>query len=441
MLDALIAKYDRPVPRYTSYPTAPHFTPEVGPAQEERWLAALPDAPVSIYLHVPFCIRLCRYCGCHTTITRRRTPIERFRDSLLAEIDLLADRIGRRARVSHLHWGGGTPNILEAADFRTLMRRLSERFDLSQASEIAVELDPRTLTPDKIAALREGGVNRASLGVQDFDIEVQHAVDRVQPYELVADVMADLRGHGIRGINLDLMYGLPLQTEASVERSARLAADLAPDRIALFGYAHVPWMKRHQALLERYPLPDAHERWRQAAVAAGQIESRGYLAVGLDHFALPEDPLAEAARQGRLRRNFQGYTTDHAPVLIGLGPSAISRYPQGYAQNAPELPAWAAAVARNARPTCRGRVLDADDVARAAIIERIMCDGRIDLARHPGDYAREIEAGAALMADGLVERRDSVLQVTERGRPLLRTFAALFDRYLASGAGRHSRAV
>jgi len=437
----LIAKYDRPVPRYTSYPTAPHFTPAVGSAQEHDWLGTLPrNAQLSLYLHVPFCVRLCSYCGCNTTITHRRAPIERFRDTLMAEIDLVADRIGRRLAVSHVHWGGGTPNILTPEDLRALGARLAKRFQIDDA-EIAMEIDPRGLDAGRIDALAECGVRRVSLGAQDFDPEVQAAINRIQPYARVARAVDALRRAGIDGINLDLMYGLPLQTGASVARTAMLAADLAPSRIALFGYAHVPWMKRHQVLLERHPLPDGPERWRQAASAAERLEARGYQVIGLDHFALPDDPLAIAARNGTMHRNFQGYTTDDATTLIGFGPSSISHYAQGYAQNATALPAWADAVATGRRATSRGCILDDDDRQRAAIIERIMCDGAVDLAGFPGDYAAELERSTELAEDGLVRRDGSELRLTERGRPLVRTLAALFDRYLDRGIGRHSRAV
>lgn len=441
MLEDLLAKYDRPVPRYTSYPTAPHFTPAVDAAVESGWLRALGTDPVSLYLHVPFCASLCSYCGCHTAITRRRDPIERFRDALLDEIALTAELIGRRQPVSHLHWGGGTPNSLEPRDLRALMARLRDRFDLAPASEIAIELDPRTLTPDKIAGLGECGFTRASLGVQDFDAAVQAAINREQPYELVADAVEALRAVGIAGINFDLMYGLPLQTEASVARSADLAADLAPDRIALFGYAHVPWMKRHQKLLECHPMPDGSARWRQAEIAAERLEARGYVRIGLDHFARPDDSLATAQRQGRLRRNFQGYTTDAAATLIGFGPSAISRLPQGFTQNATGLPDWSAAVAEGRRAAARGCTIAEEDRVRAAVIERIMCHGEIDLAAFPGDFTAELAASERLAADGLLLRDGSRIALTPRGRPLVRTVAALFDRYLANGAGRHSRAV
>lgn len=277
--------------------------------------------------------------------------------------------------------------------------------------------------------------------MQDFDAAVQLAIKREQPYELVADAVGALRALGIAGINFDLMYGLPLQTAASVARSADLAADLAPDRIALFGYAHVPWMKRHQKLLECHPMPDASARWRQAEIAAARLEARGYVRIGLDHFARPDDSLAAAQRQGRLRRNFQGYTTDAAATLIGFGPSAISRLPRGFTQNATGLPDWSVAVAEGRRATARGCTTAEEDHVRAAVIERIMCQGEIDLAAFPGDFTAELAASEPLAADGLLLRDGSRIALTPRGRPLVRTVAALFDRYLASGAGRHSRAV
>ncbi len=449
MIDRLLARYGRPVPRYTSYPTAPHFHAGVGAARHADWLAVVPpDMAASIYLHVPFCSKLCWYCGCNTTIVARYDPVARFIATLRREIALVAERLGRRQRVSAVHWGGGTPNILGADDFCALADVLRERFALSDDAEVAVEIDPRTLTPEKTAALAAAGVTRVSLGVQDFDARVQAAVNRVQPFALVERAVGALREAGIASINLDLMYGLPYQSEDTVAATVDQAAALAPERIALFGYAHVPWMKKHQRLVDEAALPNPAARWRLAALATARLQDHGYEWIGLDHFARAADPLAHAARSGRLRRNFQGYTTDAADLLLGFGPSAIGTVPQGYVQSASDTRGWSEAIARGTLATVKGVVLTDDDRLRRAVIERLMCDLAVDLAavaRAQGvpreTFAPERAALADFVADGLVELDGDVVRLTALGRPLMRSVAALFDSRLAASAARHSRAV
>jgi oxygen-independent coproporphyrinogen-3 oxidase len=443
----LIAKYDRRVPRYTSYPTAPHFSPAIDGKTYAAWLRALPlDTVLSLYLHVPFCTRLCLFCGCHTTVVRRPEPLEAYARTLLAEIDLLAATIGRRMAVRHIHWGGGTPTALPPGWMLAIADRLRERFDAQ--AEIAVEVDPRTLDAASLNALARIGVARASLGVQDFDPLVQRAIGRIQSPETTAECAARLRGIGIGSINLDLIYGLPYQTGTGLAATVRVALTLEPDRIALFGYAHVPWMKRHQALLPDAALPGPAERYAQYRAAERIIRDAGYEPIGLDHFARPGDALAVAARTGRLRRNFQGYTTDDAPVLLGLGASSIGRLPQGYVQNAAGVPAWRDAVRAGFLPVVRGIALTAEDRLRGAVIERIMCDLAVDLGEIAVQYDVEPpalqDAAPALegMArDGLVRRSGEQLVVTEPGRPFLRTIAAAFDLYLQAGTARHAAAV
>jgi oxygen-independent coproporphyrinogen III oxidase len=291
----LLAKYDRPVPRYTSYPTAPHFHAGIGRDHYRNWLAELPaDARLSLYLHVPFCHELCWYCGCHTTVARRYQPVAEYRDLLLRELDLVGAGLGGRRPVGHIHFGGGTPTMLAPDDLRLLGGRLRERFEVLDDAEFAVEIDPRRLTRDTVDALAAIGVNRASLGVQDVNPEVQRAINRWQPFTVVERAVDWLRTAGIGGINFDLMYGLPQQTTAQVRASVDVALALRPSRVALFGYAHVPWMKRHQRLIDEATLPDATERAAQFEAAAARLEQAGYVAIGLDHFALPDDSLAVA---------------------------------------------------------------------------------------------------------------------------------------------------
>jgi len=446
---ALVARYDSRIPRYTSYPTAVQFHPGVDEATLRGWLAALSaSAPVSLYLHVPFCHVLCWYCGCHTSAVNTAAPVAQYVETLVAEIGLWAAALGRRQRVAHLHWGGGTPSIVGPRDWRRLMAALAEAFAFEPGAEIATELDPRSLDAELVAALAETGVNRVSLGVQDFDPVVQRAVNRVQPYALVAEAAGRLRAAGIGRLNLDLIYGLPHQTVASVERTARQALTLAPDRIALFGYAHVPWMKKHQALIDEAALPGPGERLAQFRAAAAVFAAGGMVPIGLDHFARAGDPLAVAAREGRLRRNFQGYTDDPAPLLLGLGASSISALPQGYAQNAPGVPAWRAAVAAGRLPTVRGVALTVEDRLRAALIERLMCDLALDIAAvcrregaDPARFAALLPRLDAMAADGLLAREGWRLAMTERGRPFVRAAAALFDAHLDPATARHARAV
>lgn len=448
-LDALIAKYDRRIPRYTSYPTAPHFTVAVDGAAYRDWLRALPeDGALSLYLHVPFCASLCLFCACHTTVVRQPEPLLAYAATLEREIDLLADAIGRDLPVRHVHWGGGTPTILPPAAIAGVMRRLRARFAVAADAEIAVEIDPRTLTPAGVEALAAIGTTRASLGVQDFDPVVQAAINRHQGLDITATAAARLRAVGIGSINLDLIYGLPHQTVEGVIDTVTQALTLAPDRAAVFGYAHVPWMKKHQALIPDAALPDAAARFAQRQAVEDTLTAHSYAAIGLDHFARPEDALAQAAASGTLRRNFQGYTTDGAPTLLGLGASSIGALPQGYVQNQPAVPAWRDAVRAGDLPIARGVALSAEDRLRREVIEQVMCRLEVDLravaARHGADPASLMDAAPRLQEmarDGLLVWDGYRLRMTPAGRPVVRAAAAAFDTYLREGAARHSAAI
>ena len=439
----ILALAERSVPRYTSYPTAPQFSAAVGPQTYATWLADLPPpARLSLYLHVPYCTHICLYCGCNTKAARQRDPIDRYADRLLDEIWLLEQALGRR-RVAHLHWGGGTPSILGEAWLAGIIERLADAFDLAALEEHAIELDPRRVSKQLVRALAAIGINRVSLGVQDFAPRVQQAIGRVQPFGDVANVVNWLRDVGVGKVNIDLMYGLPHQTTADVARSAALAASLAPDRLALFGYAHVPWLKTHQKLIDEATLPGASARLEQARVAGEVLLANGYLAIGLDHFAQPCDNLASAARTGALRRNFQGYTTDTSDALIGLGASAIGRLPQGFVQNATDIAGYSRVVESGRLATARGLALTDDDRLRGAIIERLMCDLAVDLdGVAPGqDFTAEFEQLGELVANGVVRVSGSRIEMTEAGRPFLRLVAAAFDAYLPASRARHSIAV
>ena len=440
----LLALAEAKVPRYTSYPTAAQF----GPLAEDMyrdWLArdVRRGDPLSLYLHVPFCKDLCWYCACHTTATRSALRIAAYQAALEREIELLAAAVpADHGGIAHLHFGGGTPSILGAEGLRRLLTLLRHRFGLRAGAEVAIELDPRLLDATLAEALGAMGFTRASLGVQDIAPEIQARIGRPQPAALVEIAVQRLRAAGLRGLNIDLIYGLPGQTESHVEASARFAAALDVDRLAVFGYAHVAWMKPHQKAIDAALLPDAAARLRQAEVAEAVLRQAGYLALGLDHFARPGDALARAAAAGRLRRNFQGYTTDNAPVLLGLGASAIGALRQGHAQNQPEERRYLAAIAEDRLPVIRGLATTADDRRRAGLIERLMCDFALDLRGvEPAILAPALPRLAALQEGGLLRLTPDRLEMTEAGRRFVRQAAVCFDAYFGASAGRHSAAV
>jgi oxygen-independent coproporphyrinogen III oxidase len=442
-MSATLALAERSVPRYTSYPTAPHFCAAVGPRTYGAWLTELPQAAtLSLYLHVPYCTELCLYCGCTTKAARRRAPVEAYAEHLGKEIALLGAAI-RGRRVVRLHWGGGTPSILGPHNLRNLTDCLAGICDLAAIAEHAIELDPRRVTPELAEALGRIGVTRASFGVQDFSPHVQEAVGRVQPFDEVAAAVEMVRAAGIANINIDPMYGLPRQTVGDVIRSAEASASLKPARLALFGYAHVPWFKPHQKLIDEAALPSAAERMAQIHAAAETLDECGYVQIGLDHFASLHDEMLHAARTGRLHRNFQGYTTDAADALIGLGVSSIGRLPQGYVQNASDIGSYARAVDAGQFATVKGRALADDDRLRGRIIERLMCDLAVDLHADGGaaDFSKELERLDVLSASGIVRHDGHNVVVTEKGRPFVRLVAAAFDAYLPANHKRHSVAV
>jgi oxygen-independent coproporphyrinogen-3 oxidase len=438
-----------PVPRYTSYPTAPHFHPGIDAGRYGDWLAALPErASLSLYLHTPFCDTLCWFCGCSTKITRQYGPVAEYLTALMAEIGTLAARVPDTAAVRHIHWGGGSPTILSADDMLRLMERTRQAFDVADDAEFAVEIDPRGLDRGRIAALANAGLTRASIGVQDFDPAVQKAINRFQTVQETRAVVEAFREHGVRSLNIDAIYGLPGQRERELVATLREVVRLAPDRVALFGYAHVPWLKRHQSMIDEATLPGTVERHAHAELAAQFLEAEGYRRVGIDHFALPHDAMAEAARAGTLVRNFQGYTVDDADALIGLGASSIGRLPQGFVQNVPAIAEYQRRALAGRLATERGVALSDEDRLRSHVIERLMCDLAFDreaVSRAFGTAAlpllAEAEAVASEDGDGLVERTGRGFAITERGRPFARAIAARFDAYLRRGAARHSSAV
>lgn len=442
------AHAERNLPRYTSYPTALAFD-NAQAADARAWYAATrPDDRLSVYVHVPFCRRLCWYCGCHTSIAPNYERVGAYLKVIHREIDLVAERLGEHDGLSHLHFGGGSPNALRPADFVDLTARLARAFRLRQGAEIAAELDPGMLSPAFVEAAGAAGVTRVSLGVQTFDPSVQALVNRVQPYDQVARAVEGLRQAGVGGLNFDLMYGLPGQTPDSVHASARQAVALRPDRIAVFGYAHVPWMKKHQTMIQEADLADLDGRWLQAEAADAALVDAGYVRIGLDHYALPEDALSRAAAEGRIRRNFQGYTDDAAPVLVPIGPSSIGQFREGFVQNHAPSDQWSSRIAQGELPLNRALAIGDEDRLRALIIERLMCDMAVDVEAicqaqglSSDCLAGSFETIDALALAGLCAREGATITIPETARRLMRVVAAAFDARLPKVAGRHAKAV
>ncbi|MHB1101266.1 MAG: oxygen-independent coproporphyrinogen III oxidase [Devosia sp.] len=449
MSSELVERYSKPVPRYTSYPTAPHFHDGVDNGVYRNWLEQLPqDAALSLYIHIPYCDRLCWFCGCHTKQVRRYEPITAYLRALHREIRAVAGMLNGGGRVVALHLGGGSPSMLTPEDLRALSDLLRTSFRFADDAEISIEIDPNDMDEARYDALAAIGVTRASIGVQDFDHQVQVAINRLQTFEQTKAVVDAMRARGARSVNLDVLYGLPRQTIATVRDTIEKALQLAPDRLALFGYAHVPWIKTHQRMIDEAALPSAQSRFEQARAAAKQIIAAGYEAIGIDHFAKPGDRLAMAARDGRLHRNFQGYTTDAPDALLGFGASAIGQLPQGYVQNTVATGEYQRQVEASGTAIARGIALTEEDRLRAYVIERLMCDfavSRDELHRLFGPAAApilaEMQLAIAFDSDGITEMEGEMFRIRPEGRPFVRSIAAAFDSYLKVGDARYSMAV
>ena len=446
----LLQRMDRPGPRYTSYPTADRF--EALDAERLRGVLAqrrhLDEAglatPLSVYVHVPFCESVCYYCACNKIITKHHERAAPYLDALASEIDLVTDEIGWQRSVEQIHLGGGSPTFLSDVELTELMTALRNAFFVTPQAEISIEIDPRTVTRDRLAHLRHLGFNRVSFGVQDFDPAVQQAVHRVQSFESVRDLMVAARELGFASINADLIYGLPRQTPESFERTIAQIAALRPDRIALYAYAHLPERFKPQRRIGAADLPVPVDRIEMLAAAMAGLQAHGYDYIGMDHFALPDDALAIARRDGRLHRNFQGYSTHADCDLVGLGVSAIGRIGNTDYQNAKTLPDYTAALEQGRLPVARGLTLAADDLVRRDIIMALMCHGRVEFeaierahgVRMREDFAGELAALAPMAADGLVTLSEDAIQVTPSGWFVVRAVAMVFDRYLRDGASR-----
>ncbi|NKL21135.1 oxygen-independent coproporphyrinogen III oxidase [Rhizobium leguminosarum] len=450
MSQAIMEKYgEARLPRYTSYPTAPHFAAMPDKAIYRDWIASIPSGErTSLYLHIPFCRSMCWYCGCHTTITERDRPILDYLDVLHREIELVAQACNQSLSVGEIHFGGGTPTIIQPDEFIALMDAIRNRLGCAPELNAAVEIDPRTLTAEMAAALGQAGVTRASLGVQSFDPAVQKAINRIQSVEVTAQAVEALRKAGVTRLNFDLIYGLPHQTVESCVATVEAAVAMRPDRFAVFGYAHIPAFKKHQRMIDEAALPDAHARGDQAEAIAKALVVAGYERIGLDHFALPDDELSVAQASGRLHRNFQGYTTDDCTTLIGLGASAIGKFAQGYAQNEVPPGLYASRVAAGELAIAKGYHLTPEDRFRAELIERVMCDFTVDVAAIAASHGFDPELILRhnpkldeLRDDGLIHMAAGTIRANEQYRFIVRSVAAAFDAYLGKGGRAFSKAA
>ena len=444
---AQLGLFDARVPRYTSYPTAPQFSAATGADDFTRWVNDLPEGgEISLYLHVPFCRRLCWFCACRTQGTSTLAPVASYVETLKHELSLLARQLPAGMRLSRLHWGGGTPTLLDPGLIETLAQAVFAVLPLAPGAEFSVEIDPAEIDAARLAALARAGMTRASIGIQDFDPEIQAVIGREQSYDLTRDAVEAIRAHGIKSLNADILFGLPHQSPARMVDSVQKLLSLSPDRVALYGYAHVPWMARRQTMIPTDALPHPEERFALFEAARELFVWDGYREIGIDHFAKPEDGLARAASEGRLRRNFQGYTDDRSAVLIGLGASAISRFPQGYAQNASATSTYTQAIRDGHFATARGHKLSQDDRLRGRMIEALMCDFFIDTAEMVEEFGtdslslRRLYRAAEEAFPGMVEVTGAGLSIPVRARPLTRMIARVFDAYDLAKAG-HSPAM
>jgi oxygen-independent coproporphyrinogen III oxidase len=448
---AQLAKLDIPGPRYTSYPTADRFVEAFGAAEYRQALRQRAEGamvggapPLSLYVHVPFCESLCWYCACNKIITKHKSRGTEYLGWLQREVDLHVAELGNQQPVSQLHLGGGSPTFLSDEELAQLLQMLRTAFRVLPEAELSIEVDPRTASPGRLANLRAMGFNRLSFGVQDFDPAVQQAVHRVQPYEQVRALMEEARALGFQSINVDLIYGLPQQTAESFARTVAQVAGLRPSRIALYAYAHLPQRFKPQRRIDAALLPAGGQRVHMLGSAIAGFLGHGYVYIGMDHFALPDDALAVAKRQGRLHRNFQGYTTQPDCDLIALGVSAIGRVGATYSQNAKTIEEYQDALAQGQFPVVRGLALTRDDLLRRAVIMALMCQGRVDfesielahLVSFERSFAAELERLKEFEALGLVTLQGREIQVTATGWYFVRAVAMVFDRHLQSDEAR-----
>ncbi len=444
---AKLGLFDAKVPRYTSYPTAPQFHNDVDPARFSDWISKIkPHSSISLYIHVPFCRRLCWFCACRTQGTQSDSPVRAYLKVLKTEIEMLGRILPEGVTLSRLHWGGGTPTLLAPDMMAELAAAVADIAPFSPGAEFSVEIDPNEIDEPRLDALAAAGMNRASVGVQDFDAEIQKTIGRIQSYEITRDAIEMIRARGIHSLNADILYGLPHQTQERMTQSVQKLLSLNPDRVALYGYAHVPWMAKRQQLIPSEALPTPQERLALYETARKLFLWDQYNEIGIDHFATPSDGLTTAQKLGQLKRNFQGYTDDQSEVLIGLGASSISRFPQGYAQNAGATSVHTKAIRAGVYSTARGHVFQGEDKLRARLIEALMCDFRIESAEILAEFdisAADLHAmfqTAATQFPDMLQILPDRLYIPEHARPLTRMIARCFDAYDLSKAG-HSSAI
>ena len=449
MIADLILKYNQLVPRYTSYPTAPHFKTEFDTNIYANWLSNLEKQPVSLYIHIPFCHKLCWFCGCNTKITQKYFPIKRYLKSLLKEVSLISNLLSHKIAISQIHFGGGSPNILDADDFATLFTSLGEKFTILPDAEIAMEVDPRHIEEKQIAIYSQYGVNRISIGVQDFHLNTQQAINRVQPYEIIKDTMDLLRNYNINNINLDLIYGLPHQTIVSMQKNIDLALSLDPNRLSIFGYAHVPWMKKHMRLIKEEDLPNDLERIKIFQTITKQLNKNNYNSIGIDHFAKQDDQMSIAYNKKLLRRNFQGYVTDNAPTIIALGGSAIGYIKdKGYIQNNSTTNIYQELVDNEKLATNKGIVMSEIDLLHYDIIMELMCYLEIDLKNIAKKHHKELtyfdpylQKLENFVTDEILTINDYHLKINPQAKQLTRIICSYFDSYFMQRKANHSKTV
>ena len=427
------------VPRYTSYPTAPHFHKQINGAVYKNWLKTIDQSQtLSLYLHIPYCKQLCWFCGCHTKITPDYSPVKNYLQLIKKEMEMISHYLPN-SPVTHVHFGGGSPTILEPADFDDTINVIKQHFNLSPSTEIAIEIDPRTVDKEKIESYARNGIKRASIGVQDFNFKVQEAVNRIQPYKLVNEVIQRLRSRHITALNVDLIYGLPYQTLETIRETIYQTLTLKPDRISLFGYAHVPWMKKYHHLLSEDVLPDSSLRFKMFSIASEILTSSGYIAIGLDHFARESDSLAQAFKKKLLKRNFQGYTTDVADNLIGIGTSSISSISKGYVQNIAGSLEYEKSILSAELPILRGIELTQEDKDRRTIIMSLMCQFKANVC--PKIYQNEINRLAPYFKNKVASYKDGILVVNPEAKKDIRVIASVFDAYFPKANHQYSPSI
>lgn len=446
--NSTILKYDQQVPRYTSYPTAPHFNSTVNGKVYIDWLKSLPNKEIiSLYIHIPFCQQLCWYCGCYTKATKRYAPVEDYAHILAQEIRIIGNLLRQKnCQVSHIHFGGGSPTILLPDTFEHLMKVIRSEFEIKKDAEIAIEIDPRTVNEEKIATYARSGINRISIGVQDFNYEVQKAINREQSFDVVYDCIKLFRRFHINNINLDLIYGLPKQTVEMVKKNIDFSMLLNPSRIALFAYAHVQWKKKHMRLIDENDLPSGEIKIAMYQEAAKKLNKEGYFSIGLDHFSKAKDSMEQAFREKELKRNFQGYSTDNANCIIGFGASSISYLPGGYAQNTLDFEEYKKNILHQELPVIKGIATDKDDKIRKKIIDELMCYMEVDLSKicEESDlpknfFNEEVKSLKDLEIDGLIIVKNNKIKINPLAPQISRVVSSFFDKFFKPDAQRHSK--